>query len=67
MGDLGAESSVVHQEHVQIAHISHNKLSQSIGKVESSFLIVTITDLGHGFVASESSSHSVVDTWAYGR
>ena len=67
MGDLGAESSVVHQQHVQIAHISHNELSKTVGKVESSFLIVTVTDLGHGFVASESSSHSVVDTWNEGK
>ena len=62
MGNLGTESSVVHQQHVQIAHVSNNELSQSVGKVESSFFIVTITDLWHGLVASESSSHSVVDT-----
>ena len=33
--------------------------------MESGFLIVSITDFRHGLVASESSSHSVVDTWVY--
>jgi hypothetical protein len=36
---------------------------QSIGEMESSFFIVSVTYLWHGLVASKSSSHSVVDTW----
>ena len=51
-----------HQQNVQIIHVFNNELSQFVRKVESSFLIVTITYLWDGFVASESFSHSVVDT-----
>ena len=41
------------------------ELLKSVGKMESGFLITAVTDLGHGLVASKSSSHSVIDTWIY--
>jgi hypothetical protein len=62
VGNFSTESSVVHQQNIKITNVSDNEFSKAVGKMESSFLIVTITDLWHGFVASESSSHSVIDT-----
>jgi len=63
VGNFGTESSIVHQKNVQIFDVVDNELFQTVWQVESSFLIVSVTDFWHGLVASESSSHSVVDTW----
>jgi hypothetical protein len=62
VSDFGTECSIVHQKNVKIAGVSDEELFKAIGKMESGFFIVSIADFGHGFVASESSSHSVVDT-----
>ncbi len=66
MSNFGTESSIVHQENVKIASVSDEELFKAVGEMESGFFIISVTDLWHGFVASESSSHSVVDTWSYG-
>ena len=63
MSNFCAESSIVHEENVQVADIMNEEFFKTIGQVESGFLIASVTDLGHGLVASKSSSHSVVDTW----
>ena len=62
MCDFGREGSVVHQQDIEVFDVVNEELLQSIRQMESSFLIVTVTDLWHGLVASKSSSHSVVDT-----
>jgi hypothetical protein len=62
VGDFCREGSVVHQQDVEVFDVVNEELLQTIGQMESSFLIVTVTDLWHGLVASKSSSHSVVDT-----
>ena len=66
MSDFGTESSIVHQKNVKIAGVSDKELFKAVGEMESGFFIVSVTDFWHGLVASESSSHSVVDTWSYG-
>ena len=62
MSNFGTESSIVHQKNVKIGGVSNDELSKAIGEMESGFLIISVTDFGHGLVASKSSSHSVVDT-----
>jgi hypothetical protein len=66
VSDFRTESSIVHQENVKIAGVSDEELFKAVGEMESGFFIVSVTDFWHGLVASESSSHSVVDTWSYG-
>jgi len=61
--DLGTESSVVHQQHIKIFHISYEEFLESVGEEEFGGVVGSVTDFGHFFVASESASHSVVDAW----
>ena len=63
MSNLSAESSIVHKEDVKVFNVVDEELFKAVGEMESGFFIVTVADFGHGFVASESASHSVVDTW----
>ena len=63
MSDFGAEGSIVHEEDVEVLGVSDEELFEAVGEMESGFFIVSVSDFGHGLVASESSSHSVVDTW----
>jgi hypothetical protein len=62
VSDFSTESTIVHQEDVKVADVMYKELFEAIGEVESGFFIISVTDFRHGFVASESSSHSVVDT-----
>ena len=61
VSDLCAEGSVVHEEDIQIFDISDCEFLQSVGHVVPCFFIGSIAYFRHFFVASESSSHSVVD------
>ena len=63
VGDLGAEGSVVHEEDIQIFYVSYCEFLQSIGQKVSCFFIRSVSYFRHLFVSSESSSHSVVDTF----
>ena len=63
MSDFSTEGTIVHQEDVKVANVMYKELFEAIGEMESGFFIISVTDFRHGFVASESSSHSVVDTW----
>jgi hypothetical protein len=60
--DLSAESSVVHEEDIEVLRIVNHKFLESVGKEELGSVIGSVTDFGHLLVASESSSHAVVDT-----
>jgi hypothetical protein len=40
----------------------HDEFLEAVGKVEAGLLVRAEADLGHGPVASESASHSVVDS-----
>ena len=62
VSDFGTESSVVHQKNVKVSCVFDEEFFKAVGEMESSFFIVSVTDLWHGLVASESSSHSVIDT-----
>ena len=62
VGDLSAESSVVHQQNIQILDVVNHELLETVGKVVFGGVVRSVTDSGHILVASESSPHSVVDT-----
>ena len=63
MSDFCAEGAVVHEKDVKVLDISDCELLEAIRKIVSGFIVRSITNLGHFLVASESSSHSVVDTY----
>ena len=67
MGNLSAESSVVHEEDVKILNIANHKLLESVGKEVLGSIVRAVTDFGHFFVASEATTHSVVDTCGRGK
>ncbi len=63
MSNLSAEGAVVHEEDVKILGVVDNKLLEAVGKIVLGCVVRAVSDFGHLFVSSESSSHSVVDTW----
>lgn len=63
MSDFSAEGAVVHEEDVEIRDASDYEFFKTVGKIVSSLFVGAVSDLGHFLVASESSSHSVVDTY----
>ena len=63
VSDLGAESSVVHQQNVKVSNAANDELFETVGKVVSGLAIWSVTDFGHLFVTSETSAHSVINAW----
>lgn len=62
MGDFCTKSSIVHEKNIQILGVMHKEFLETIGKMVSGLFIRTVADFGHGPIASEASSHSVIDT-----
>ena len=62
MSDFSTEGSVVHEENIEVLRIVNNEFLKSVGKEELGCVVRAISDFRHLLVASESSSHSVVDT-----
>lgn len=63
MSNFSTESSIVHEKDVKIFNVVDDKFLESVGQVISGFLIRTVADFRHGSVTSESTPHSVVDSW----
>ena len=61
MSNLCAESSIIHEQDVQILDIMDQEFFQTVGKVISGFLIGAVADFGHWLVASKASPHSVIN------
>ena len=61
--NLGTESTVVHQQHIEILSVVHHKFFKPVGQIVLSFIIRSVSDFGHLLVASESSPHSVINAW----
>ena len=62
MCDLSAEGPVVHEEDVEILNIMDYKFLQAVREEELGGIVRAISDFRHLLVASESSSHAVIDT-----
>lgn len=62
MGNLCAESPVVHEEDVEVCGVVDDELLESVRKEELGGIVGAVSDLGHLLVASEATTHAVVDT-----
>ena len=62
MSNFSTESSIVHEKDIKIFDVVDDEFLEPVRQVISGFLIRTIADFRHGSVASEASSHSVVNT-----
>lgn len=65
MSDFSAECTVVHQEDVEVADAADCELFKTVREVVSGFNIRAITDFGHLLVASETTTHSVINACIY--
>lgn len=63
MSNLSTEGSVVHEEDIKVSNATNNEFFKTVGEIVSSLFVRSVSDFGHFFVASESSSHSVIDTY----
>jgi len=61
-GDLGGVLSVVHQEQLEVLDVVDDELEETVGQQVTGLLVRAITDLGHGSVALEAATHSVINT-----
>lgn len=62
MSDFSAKGAVVHEKDVKVLDVSDCEFLEAVGQEESSLLVRSVSNLGHLLVASESSSHAIVDT-----
>jgi len=69
MSDLGAECSVVHEQNVKVLGVVHYEFFKTVWQEKLGGVIRTIADFGHFLVASEATTHSIIDTyvkeWVY--
>lgn len=61
MGDLSTEGAVIHEQHVKILGVVDYKLLEPVRKEELGGIVRAIADFGHLLIASESSSHPVIN------
>ena len=62
MGDLSTVSSVVHEEEFDVLFAGDKHLLETSGEGVSGLLVLLVSDLGHLFVSSESSSGEAINT-----
>ena len=65
MSNLSTESTVVHEEDVEVLEAVHCELFEAVRKEVSGFGIRAVSDFRHLLVASEATTHPVVDTCIY--
>lgn len=62
MGNLGSVDTVVHHQQVQLGDVGNDELLESGGHQVTGQLVVTVTDLGHGNLALETTTDTVINT-----
>jgi len=62
VGNLSAIFAVMHQEHLKLLGVVHDKLIKSVGKQVAGLLVRSVTDLGLRDGALKSSAHARIDT-----
>ncbi len=65
VGNLGSELLVVHKKDVQLVNVVDTELQETIGQKVPGLLVGSVTDLGHGAVALESSANATVNTMGF--
>lgn len=63
MRDLSAEGAVIHEQDIEVLCIVDYKLLQSVRKEEFGGIVRAISDFRHLLIASEPSSHPVVNAY----
>ena len=63
MGDLSTEGAVVHEKDFKILGVVDDELFESVGKIVFGGVVRTVADFWHFLVASESSTHAVINAW----
>jgi len=62
VSEFSSEDSVIHQQQFKVSFVGDDEGLETTSSHESSGSIGSVTNLGHGLVASESSSDSVINT-----
>jgi hypothetical protein len=62
VGDLGGIGAVVHQQKLELLEVGDGELAETVGKKVTSLLGRSITNLGHGSLALETSADTTVNT-----
>ena len=60
--DFSAEGSVVHEKNFEIFDIVDDELLEAVGEVVLGGVVWAIADFWHFLVASEATTHPVIDT-----
>jgi hypothetical protein len=63
VGDFSAEGAVVHQQDVEVLRVVHYELFEAVGKIVLRGVVRAVADLGHFLVASEATTHAVINAW----
>jgi hypothetical protein len=61
VSDLGAESTVIHEEDIKVLDVMDNEFFEPVGKEELGSVVGAVSDFGHLLVASEATTHPVVN------
>lgn len=62
VGNFSGKDTVVHQEHINVTDIGHNKLLETIGEEMTGLGVGSVTNLGHGDLALETTTDTVINT-----
>ena len=62
VGDLSTIGGVMHHQKLQILHVVHNELVQSVGEHMLGGSVGTVTDVGHQSGTSEATSAASINT-----
>lgn len=62
VGNLGGEHLVLHHEHVELGSVVDGDLAEAIGHQVTGDGVGTVTDLGHGGLAGEATTDTVINT-----
>jgi len=65
VGELGAITSIVHQQDFNISGVTNEESLETIGTQKSCLFVATVTDLGHGTVALEPAANTGINTLGF--
>ena len=62
VGDLSAVRGVVHHQELQVLHVAHDELVQSVGEHVLGGGVGTVTNVGHQSGTTEATSAAAINT-----
>lgn len=63
VGNFGAVDSVLHQQHLQLAHVVNKEFLETIGQHMAGTLVRAVTNVWHQVLTLEATAHSVINTF----